>query len=112
VIEVRPYIDHLGRNPFRRWFEKLDANTKVRIAASIARVSDGNLSAGKSVGGGVSELRLDFGPGYRIYYGRDGDTLVILLGGGTKQRQDEDIQIAKKLWRDYKKRKKENDATQ
>jgi putative addiction module killer protein len=59
------------------------------------------------VGGGIAELRLDFGPGYRIYYGRDGETLVVLLGGGTKRRQQEDIKTAQALWLEYKKRKRE-----
>jgi putative addiction module killer protein len=107
VIEVREYIDHTGRSPFERWLIKLDEVTRFRVAAVIARVSNGNFSTAKSVGRGVSELRLDFGSGYRIYYGKDGDTLVILLGGGTKQRQQNDIETAQALWREYKKQKRE-----
>ena len=67
----------------------------------------GNFSKAKGVGAGVSEYKIDFGPGYRIYFGRDGDTLVILLGGGTKKRQNKDIQSAQVCWADYKQRKKE-----
>jgi len=67
--------------------------------------SSGNLSSVKSVGGGVYESRINFGPGYRIYFGRDGDTVVVLLGGGTKHRQRNDIAHALKRWTDYKQRK-------
>ena len=66
----------------------------------------GNLSNVKAVGQGVAEYRIDFGPGYRVYLGQDGDVLVILLGGGTKKGQNTDIQLAQQRWRDYKARKK------
>jgi putative addiction module killer protein len=61
----------------------------------------GNFGDSKSVGGGVEELRIDFGPGYRVYFGRDGQSVVILLGGGSKQTQSKDIQRARALWEDY-----------
>ncbi len=67
MIEIRSYIDREGRNPFERWFEKLDDNVQARMVVSLDRVEQGNLSAAKSVGAGVLELRLDFGPGYRVY---------------------------------------------
>ena len=70
-------------------------------------MAQGNLSNTKGVGGGLQEYRIDFGPGYRIYFGRDGERLVILLGGGTKRRQSEDIRNAQVLWADYRRRKKE-----
>jgi putative addiction module killer protein len=70
-------------------------------------MEQGNLSAAKTVGSGVSELRLDFGPGYRVYFGNDGDELVILLAGGTKRRQQADIDAAHPLWAEYKRRKLE-----
>jgi putative addiction module killer protein len=73
----------------------------------VLRVEQGNFAATKSVGSGVSELRLDFGPGYRVYFGRDGDRLVVLLGGGSKKRQQADIAAAHALWIEYKKRKRE-----
>lgn len=107
MIEVRQYIDRLGRNPFERWLERLDDSTQARITVALDRVERGNLSAAKGVGTGVFELRLDFGPGYRVYFGKDGDTLVILLGGGTKKRQQADIVAAQALWQEYKKRKRE-----
>jgi len=67
----------------------------------------GNFSLAKGVGAGVYELRLDFGPGYRVYFGKDGERLVVLLGGGTKKRQQSDIDVAHALWAEYKQRKRE-----
>ncbi|CAN5766430.1 type II toxin-antitoxin system RelE/ParE family toxin [soil metagenome] len=107
VTELNQYVDQQGRNPFDRWFEKLDSNTQARIVVALDRLERGNFSAAKGVGAGVSELRLDFGPGYRIYFGKDGETLIILLGGGTKKRQQNDIAAAHLLWQEYKKRKRE-----
>jgi len=71
----------------------------------LTRLARGNRSQVKGVGGGVAELKVDFGPGYRIYFGQDGRTLVILLAAGTKKRQDDDIATAKARWADYKTRK-------
>jgi putative addiction module killer protein len=107
VIELRQYIDRQGRNPFDRWFEKLDNTTQARIVIALDRLERGNFSAAKGVGAGTFELRLDFGPGYRIYFGKDGETLVILLGGGTKKRQQVDIEAAQTLWQEYKRRKRD-----
>ena len=107
MIELRQYIDRQGRNPFDRWFEKLDNTTQARIVTALDRLERGNTSAAKGVGAGTFELRLDFGPGYRIYFGKDGDTLVILLGGGTKKRQQADIEAAQIRWQEYKRRKRE-----
>jgi len=106
VIEIRQYVDRLGRNPFERWFEKLDDTTQARIVIALDRLERGNVSSVKSEGAGVLELRLDFGPGYRIYFGRDGERLVILLGGRTKWRQQANIATAKALWQEYKERKR------
>jgi len=86
---------------------KLDAATRVRVITAVLRMEQGNFSVAKAVGAGVSELRMDFGPGYRVYFGRDGERLVILLGGGTKKRQQADIDMAHLLWAEYKKRKPE-----
>ncbi len=72
----------------------------------LVRMEQGNLSNSKGIGEGVFECRIDFGPGYRIYFGKDGDALVILLGGGTKKRQQNDIAKAKILWKEYKQRKR------
>ena len=68
----------------------------------MTRLARGNRPRVKGVGGGVAELKLDFGPGYRIYFGQDGETLIILLAGGTKRRQNEDIATARVRWAEYK----------
>lgn len=107
VIELRQYIDRSGRSPFERWFGQLNQHARARVSVALARVRNGNLSIAKGVGAGVYELRLDFGPGYRVYFGEDGETLVILLGGGTKKRQQTDIQRAQSLWQEYKDQKRE-----
>jgi putative addiction module killer protein len=107
MIEVRAYIDARGRCPFARWLDGLPAPAHAKVQTAIARMELGNLSNVRAVGAGVSEFRIDFGPGYRIYFGRDGDTLIILLAGGTKQRQQHDIEAAKALWREYRQRKRE-----
>jgi putative addiction module killer protein len=107
AIEVRQYVDRLGQSPFERWLEKLDDDLQARIAVSFDRLERGNFTAAKGIGAGLQELRLDFGPGYRIYFGRDDERLVILLGGGTKRRQQVDIDKALALWKEYKDRKRE-----
>lgn len=76
------------------------------MTVALARLEGGNLSNTKTVGSGVLEYRIDYGPGYRVYFGRDGETLVILLAGGTKQRQQRDIADAQARWLDYKRRKR------
>ncbi len=107
MIEIREYIDTLGRNPYAKWFDGLNARAAAKVAAALARMAQGNLSNAKGVGAGVFEARIDFGPGYRVYFGKDGDTLIILLGGGTKKRQQRDIEAARDLWREYKRRKRQ-----
>jgi putative addiction module killer protein len=106
LIELRDYLDSAGRRPIRRWLDGLDSVTRARIAKTLVQLSLGNMSEIKSVGGGVLERRLDFGPGYRLYFGRDGEALIILLAGGTKNRQQRDIVTAQACWDDYKRRKR------
>ena len=108
MIEVREYLDPKGRSPYRDWLVRLDVVARARITASVLRIENGNFSQAKRVGEGVSELRIDSGPGYRVYFGRDGGSLVILLGGGTKRLQSADIQTAKTLWAEYKRHKRES----
>ena len=86
-ITLREYLDDVGRSPFGRWFDSLDAPAAARVTTALARVVQGNFSNVKGVGTGVFEYRIDFGPGYRVYLGKDGGALVILVGGGTKKRQ-------------------------
>jgi putative addiction module killer protein len=107
VIEILEYTDAAGISRFGRWRDSLDASVRARITVALDKLSRGNFGVAKSVGGGVSELKLDLGPGYRIYFGRHGDRLVILLAGGTKQRQQVDIEIAQTCWQAYKREKSE-----
>jgi putative addiction module killer protein len=95
VPEIRYYVASDGQQPFAAWFADLEAR-------AIVRLEQGNFSNAKTVGEGVFEYRIDFGPGYRVYFGQDGQTLVILLTGGTKKRQQRDIDAAHAYWQDYK----------
>ena len=109
-MEIKEYADSRGASPFGKWFAGLDARAAAKVAIAITRLELGNMSNVKGVGSGVQEYRIDFGPGYRIYFGRDGDTLVILLAGGTKKRQQKDIEAAQARWADYKARKRKDEA--
>ena len=104
AFEIREYTVE-GRSPFAEWFDELDAVTADRVDRYIRRLETGNFGAAKSLGGGMFELRMDFGPGYRVYYGREGRTIIILLGGGSKRRQDADIAAAMARWKNYKQTK-------
>jgi putative addiction module killer protein len=105
-LKVREYVDSTGISPFRNWLDSLDTTTKARIQARILRIESGNLGDHKSVGGGVMELRFDFGPGYRVYLGKDGGALILLLMAGDKGSQAKDIKRAQELWSEYLKRGK------
>jgi len=106
MIQVVEYEDERGRHPFSEWFDALNTPAALKVRTAIARLENGNFSNVEPVGEGVSECKIHFGPGYRIYFGKDGLSLVILLGGGTKQRQTRDIANAQRHWRDYRARKK------
>jgi len=106
-LDIREYQDSSGRSPFREWFDKLNTESARKVTTALYRLGLGNLSNVKSVGAGVLECKISFGPGYRIYFGKDGAQVVILLGGGTKQRQQSDIAKAIERWQDYKNRKKQ-----
>ena len=108
MLLIREYLDARGRSPFAEWFEDLDARAAAKVTVALTRIETGNLSNVKGVGGGVLEYRIDWGPGYRVYFGRDGATLVILLAGGTKRRQQRDIAAAQHRWADYRRRKQED----
>ena len=104
VFKIREYTEG-GRSPFAEWFDDLDAVTAARVDRYIRRLEAGNFGAAKPLRDGVSELRLDFGSGYRVYYGREGRIIIILLGGGSKRRQDADIAAAVERWKRYKQTK-------
>ena len=106
MIEIEEYLDENGRSPVGAWFDKLDRQAALKVTTYLARIETGNTSQIKSLGGGVSECRINWGPGIRIYLAWDGETLVILLGGGTKRRQSKDIDAAKAAWTEYKARKR------
>lgn len=100
-FRVREYLTNRGASPFREWLDELDVIVRARIQARVFRFESGNLGDYKSVGEGVLESRMDFGPGYRIYFGIDEGDLVVLLIGGTKRTQRRDILQAREYWADY-----------
>jgi putative addiction module killer protein len=105
ALEVIEYRTADGTLPFARWIERLaDARARVRILARIDRMRAGLRGDWRSVGDGVFELRVDVGPGYRIYCGQDGATVVLLLCGGDKRSQSRDIEVSHAYWKDYKER--------
>jgi len=101
MLTVREYLDDSGRSPFRDWLTSLDQTIRARIQARILRFELGNLGDHKHVGGGVWEARLAFGPGYRVYFGKGGTELILLLLGGDKGSQRKDITRAKDYWATY-----------
>jgi putative addiction module killer protein len=105
VPEIVAYVNAAGRTPYAEWHARLDSAVRARVTVAIYRLEAGNFSAAKGAGSGIFELRLDFGPGYRVYFGKDGEQFVILLGGGTKKRQQADIDAAQALWQEYGQRK-------
>jgi putative addiction module killer protein len=104
-LEILEYLDANGPSPFAKWFDRLGGQAAAKVAVAATRLAQGNVSNLKGVGSGVFEYRIDFGPGLRIYLGKDGERLIILLGGGTKKHQQTDIAEAIFRWQDYKKRK-------
>jgi putative addiction module killer protein len=109
MIDVREYSDASGKSVYAKWFDSLDGQAAAKVATALEKLTKGNFSNVAPVGEGVSEYKLDWGPGYRIYFGKDGETLVILVGGGSKKRQSADIAAAKERWAEYKKRKRKGD---
>ena len=109
VVDVLEYLERDGKSPFAIWLDGLNAEAAAKVTMAVTRLRQGNFSRVKGVGSGVFECKIDFGPGYRIYLGKDGDKLVILLGGGSKKRQSADIRLAIARWQDYKNRKKEGE---
>ena len=100
ILEI--YQTRRGREPFTEWYDSLkDMKTQARIRNRLRRVEAGNPGDCKPVGEGVSELRLDFGPGYRVYFGEVGDTLILLCGGD-KSTQDRDVKRAQAYFAEYR----------
>ena len=105
-FRIVEYIES-GKSIFADWFNALDAAPAARVDRYVRRMEHGNFGDSKAVGEGVRELRIDFGPGYRVYYGIDEGRIVLLLGGGTKRHQSQDIKKAIDGWTVYKRRKKQ-----
>ena len=101
---VVEYVREDGSIPYEAWFNGLPAQAAAKVATARARLEMGNTSAVKW-SGVIGEYRIDWGPGYRVYLAKDGEEIVILLGGGTKRRQQADIERAKALWAEYRARK-------
>ncbi len=107
--ELQNYLTIEGKSPFEEWLESLgDTRGRAKIYKRLRRVELGNLGDYRSVGEGVCELKIDYGPGYRIYFGQVGSTIVLLLCGGDKSTQTQDIRKAQEYWRDYAKRQNTN----
>ena len=105
--ELKQYRGIDNAVQYEEWESSLPSVAAARITKYVKRMEIGNFGNSKSVGSGVNELKIDIGPGYRVYYGRDGDTLVVLLGGGSKKRQSRDIADAIECWKMYKKQTRE-----
>src|SRR5438477_7915954 len=106
MIRIKQYITVDGLSPFDKWFLGLNSIAAAKITKAVYKLELGNFSTVEGVGSGVYEQKIDFGPGYRGYFGKDGNEIIILLCGGTKKRQSNDIAEAQEHWQDYKKRKK------
>jgi putative addiction module killer protein len=104
-IEIREFVDAFGRSPFGRWFDDLPAAAAARVTVSLLRLGQGNFSNVVGVGTGVFELKIDFGPGYRVYFAKDAGRLILLLGASSKQRQGVAIAGAQRVWAGYKRRR-------
>ncbi len=105
--EIEIYELPGGKRPLEKWIEKLkDLQAAAAIKIRLRRVQLGNLGDSKSVGNGVHELRINFGPGYRVYYGKSGEKIILLLCGGNKAAQEKDIKIAKEYLQEFMRRRK------
>jgi putative addiction module killer protein len=100
-FKVREFLSETGQSPFRHWLDQLDPAVRARVQARVLRFEAGNLGDHKSVGRGVWEARLPFGPGYRLYFRKDGPSLILLLLGGSKSTQRADIARAQQYWAAY-----------
>ena len=104
-LRVEEYVREDGSIPYKAWFDRIDPHAAAKVATAVVKLSLGNTSNVKWFSG-IGELRIDWGPGYRVYLAKDGDTLIVLFCGGTKKRQQTDIATALALHAEYKARKK------
>jgi len=109
MFNLKEYEDSNGKSPFGEWFDSLAVAAANEITVSLTRLKEGKHSRVESVGGGVYEYKIHFGPGYRVYFGKDGEKIIILLCGGYKKRQQKDIKRATEYWKDFKERKKKGE---
>jgi putative addiction module killer protein len=108
--EIRLYITRNGKVPYSKWLHSLkDVRARAVVRVRLNRIRLGNFGDCKSVGEGVMELRIDHGPGYRVYLGRIGRQVVLLLSGGDKSSQSKDIEKAQTYWADYRRREDGNE---
>jgi len=106
VFEIRRYRTAAGDEPVTKWLSDLpDRQARARVLARLERLEVGNFGDAKFLRDGVHEMRIDWGPGYRVYFGRDGRTVIVLLCGGDKRKQGADIKKAVELWQEYASRK-------
>ena len=101
MIEFTEYIDANGKSPFAQWFDALDAVAATKIRLYTTRVELGNFSNVEPIGEGLSEIKIDFGPGYRVYFRKEKEKLLLLLGGSSKKGQQKAIDAAKLVWKKY-----------
>ena len=106
IIKVQEYLQEDGSSPYQEWFNSLDTQAAAKVTVAKSRLELGNTSNVKWFDG-IGEYKIDWGPGYRIYLAQDGKQLIVLFGGGTKKNQQSDINHAKELYQEYKRRKKE-----
>ncbi|BAZ81801.1 type II toxin-antitoxin system RelE/ParE family toxin [Sphaerospermopsis kisseleviana CS-549] len=106
IIRVQEYLKEDGSSPYQEWFDSLGAQAAAKVTVAKSRLELGNTSKVKWFDG-IGEYKIDWGPGYRIYLAQDGKQLIVLFGGGTKKNQQSDINRAKELYQEYKRRKKE-----
>jgi putative addiction module killer protein len=105
MIRIEEYLREDGSSPYQGWFDRLAAPAAAKVATAVVRLTGGNTGSIKWFSG-LGEIRIDWGPGYRVYLAKDSDTLIVLFGGGTKSSQSKDIARAKELLADYKTRKR------
>ena len=103
--QINEYIDEKGNSPYADWLSKIrDAKTKAKIMIRVDRMELGLFGDVKPIGDGLSELRIHYAAGYRVYYGKEGEQIYLLLCGGDKSSQQKDIKLAKRYWQEHKRR--------